>query len=125
VGHIDAVTGGTKALQGAAQKAAESLLQQILSRWQGHVAGPQTVALQISGVSKTRHLRQLTQHLRNAIRGVQDVRQRSFRNKVAEIEIEMKGSPQDLALELEEKQFPGFQIEINEITANKVVASMK
>ena len=37
----------------------------------------------------------------------------------------MTGSAQDLAEELEEKEFTGFQIEIDEITASTVVAIMK
>ena len=41
------------------------------------------------------------------------------------IEVELKGSAQDLAEELEEKKFPGFNIEVDEITANSVTASVK
>jgi hypothetical protein len=36
----------------------------------------------------------------------------------------MKGSAQDLAEELEEKSFPRFNVEISEITANRVVANL-
>jgi hypothetical protein len=59
------------------------------------------------------------------VRGVTDVRQRSFRKKVARMEVDLKGTAQDLATELEEKKFPGFTIEIDEITANSITATLK
>ena len=62
--------------------------------------------------------------LRNQVRGIGEVRQRSFKAKAANLEIEMKGTSQDLAEELEEKGFPKFNIEISEITANRVVAKL-
>ncbi|OGQ83293.1 MAG: hypothetical protein A2289_08265 [Deltaproteobacteria bacterium RIFOXYA12_FULL_58_15] len=124
VGHINPVVGGTMALKKAGQKAAEELLGKMLAEWQSEVSGSGTVSVKISGVAKSKYLKALSEFLRNEVRGVADVRQRSFRNKVAEIEVDIKGSAQDLATELEEKKFPGFAIEIDEITANSVAASL-
>jgi hypothetical protein len=124
-GHIDPPTGGTKALQKVSQKAAEDLLAKIMARWEAQVAGPNKVSLTINGVQKSKHLRDIETFLRNDVRGVQDVRQRGFKAKKAEMEIELKGTAQDLAEELEDKKFPGFNIEVEEITANSVTASVK
>ena len=125
VGHIDATTGGTQALQNVSRKAADALLSKIMAKWQEHVAGPQKISVTIAGVKKSKHLRLIQSHIRNQVRGVQNVRQRSYRKKIAQIDVEMKGSSQDLAEELEEKKFPGFSLEIEEITANAVSAVMK
>lgn len=124
VGHIDPATGGTKALQNVTEKAAEELLTKILAGWETEVAGPSSVSLTINAVTKSKYLREISSFLGNEIRGVQGVRQRSYRKKIAEFEVDITGSPQDLAEELEEKKFGGFTIEINEITANTVKATL-
>jgi hypothetical protein len=125
VGHIDPTTGGTQALQKVAQKAADDLLQKILAQWEGHVSGPTSVKLTLKNVGKQKFLRDITQTLREQVRGVSDVRQRSFSNKVGELEIDIKGSAQGLAEELEDKKFTGFAVEIEEVTANTVIAVVK
>ncbi len=125
VGHVDATTGGTQALQKVAVKAADDLLQKILAQWEGQVSGPSSVTLTIKNVGKSKFLRDIAEILRNQVRGVAEVRQRAFKARVAELEVDIKGSAQDLATELEEKKFTGFTLEIDEVTANTVVAVLK
>ena len=125
VGHVDPQTGGTLALKKASEKAADELLEKILQQWQSDVSGPATVTLLVKNVKQAKSLRTLQQAIREQVRGVQDVRQLSFRNKAAELEVELKGNAQFLADELESKQFAGFQLEVDEITSNSVTASLK
>ena len=89
------------------------------------IAGPASVTLTLKNVGKSKFLRDVAEILRNQVRGVADVRQRSFKAKVAELEVDIKGSAQDLADELESKTYPGFAVEIDEVTANTVVAVVK
>ncbi len=125
VGHVDPQTGGTLALKKAAEKSADELLEKILAQWESEVSGPATVHLNITNVKQSKNLRSIAQVLREQVRGVQDVRQLSFRNKSAELEVELKGSAQDLADELETKTFPGFSVDVQEVTANTVTAALK
>jgi hypothetical protein len=125
VGHIDPTTGGTQALQKVATKAADDLLAKILAQWEGHVSGPASVKLTLKNVGKQKFLRDISEVLRNQVRGVSDVRQRSFANKVGELEVEIKGSAQDLAEQLEDKKFPGFAVEVEAVTANTVIVTVK
>ncbi len=122
--HINEVTAGHMALKNVAKKASEELLTKILTTWQSEISGPATISLRLTGVNKSKFLRQIATFLRNQVRGIGEVRQRSFKAKAANLEIEMKGTSQDLAEELEEKGFPKFNIEISEITANRVVAKL-
>jgi len=124
-GHINSVEGGRRALKGATKKCADDLLKKIIAKWEGHVAGPQTIKLTIRGVKKTKYLRAIRKHLSSVVRGVQNVRQRSFSKKIARLEVDIKGSASHLAEELEEKTFPGFNLEVDEITANAVSISLK
>lgn len=122
--HINEVTAGHIALKNVAKKAGDELLTKVLATWQTEISGPATISLRLTGVNKSTFLRQIATFLRNQVRGVAEVRQRSFKAKAANLEIEIKGTAQDLAEELEEKTFPRFNIEISEITANRVVANL-
>lgn len=125
VGHVDPQTGGTLALKKAAEKASDELLEKVLAQWESEVSGPASVTLIVNNVKQAKSLRSLSQALKEQVRGVQDVRQRSFAKKTAELEVEIKGSAQDLADELESKQYQGFALEVEGITSNTVTASFK
>ncbi len=123
--HIDPTTGGTKALQAAGKKASEELLQQILAKWESEVAGASTVKLMITNVKSNKELKALKRFIEDEVRGVQAVRQREFRKKTAELEIDIKGSVQALVDELEAKALPGFKLDVTDQTANTITAEMK
>lgn len=125
VGHVDPQTGGTLALKKAAEKSADELLEKILAQWETEVSGPATITLNLTNVKQSKNLRSIAQVLREQVRGVQDVRQLSFKNKAAELEVEIKGSAQDLADELETKTFQGFAVDVQEVTSNTVTAALK
>jgi len=116
---------GRVALKKAAEKAADELLEKILATWEQQISGPQTITLNLTNVKQSKNLRSIAQVLREQVRGVQDVRQLSFKNKAAELEVEIKGSAQDLADELETKTFPGFALDVQEVSANTVTAALK
>jgi len=63
--------------------------------------------------------------LTSQIRGVTAVRDRGFKNHVAEFEVEMKGTPQDLAVELEAKKFGGFAVNVDEVSENTIELTLK
>jgi cell division protein FtsX len=96
-----------------------------MAQWSQEVSGPATITLNLTNVKQSKSLRSIAQVLREQVRGVQDVRQLSFKNKSAELEVELKGSAQDLADELETKTFPGFAVDVQEVTANSVTAALK
>ena len=57
--HLNAVTGGTKALELVAKSAAEQLLTQVLDRWSKDVGGAAALNLTFNGVKKSKQLRLL------------------------------------------------------------------
>lgn len=123
-GHIEPAIGGTKALNKVARQTAKALAIKIFSKWQMDIAGTATVSLVVKGVTKSKQARKLKTFIGNNIAGVQKVRQRSYRRKVAQYDVILSGHAQDLAEELEEKQFEGFALEIEEVTGDKVVAKI-
>ncbi|MEE2959864.1 MAG: flagellar assembly protein T N-terminal domain-containing protein [Myxococcota bacterium] len=122
--HVDPIVGGTLALKKAAEAAAEELLQKILAVWEHEASGPSKLVLKVKNIPKFRVLRTMQKFLGNQVRGMQKIRQRSYRGGVAELEVEFNGSTSDLAIELEEKRFNGYSLEIEEITGNVVIGSL-
>jgi hypothetical protein len=125
IGHINPQTGGVKALQKAAAQASKELLTKVLAQWQQDVHGAATVNVTISNVKQSRDLKTIANFLKEEVRGVEAVRQRAYKAKVAELEVDVKASVQELADELEGKKFKGFKLEIDEFTANTIKATMK
>lgn len=124
VGHIDATSGGNSALRKVAQKGSAKLLDKLLSRWKKEITGPSTITLVLSGARRSKDIRRISGILRSEVRGVQNVRQRSFSKGTAHLEVAMVGSAQTLAEALEEKSFSGLSLNIVEITANTVAAEI-
>lgn len=122
---LDATTAGSNAFRETTKKIADDLKQKIMKKWLEEVNAGQAVKLTINNVKKTGFLRTLKNTLTAQVRGVSAVRERGLKNKVAEFELDMKGSAQDLAVELENKKFPDFSLEVDEVTANTLVITLK
>ena len=122
---LDATTAGSNAFKESTKKMAEELKGKIMRKWLEEVNSGQAIKLVVNNVKKTAFLKTLKNTLTEQIRGVSAVRDRGFKNKVAEFELDMKGSAQDLAIELEAKNFADFKVEVDEVTANALEITLK
>ena len=122
---LDTTTAGSNALKETTKKMAEDLKGKIMRKWLEEVSAGQGIKLTVNNVKKTSFLVQLKTALKDQIRGVSAVRDRGFKNKVAEFEVEMRGSAQDLAVELEAKKFAGFSVNVEEMTTNSLELTLK
>ena len=122
---LDATTAGSNAFKESTKKMAEELKGKIMRKWLEEVNSGQAIKLVVNNVKKTAFLKTLKSTLTEQIRGVSAVRDRGFKNKVAEFELDMKGSAQDLAIELEAKNFADFKVEVDEVTANALEITLK
>lgn len=122
---LDSTTAGSNAFKESTKKMAEELKGKIMKKWLEEVNSGQAIKLVVNNVKKTAFLKVIKSALTEQIRGVSAVRDRGFKNKVAEFELDMKGSAQDLAIELEGKNFPDFKLEVDEVTANALEITLK
>jgi len=122
---LDATTAGSNAFKETTKKMAEDLKIKIMKKWLEEVNGGQAIKLIVNNVKKTTFLKTLKNTLTTQIRGVSAVRERGYKNKVAEFELDMKGTAQDLAVELEGKTFPDFKLDVDEVTANALEITLK
>ena len=73
----------------------------------------------ITGLNKTQFVK-FKDVLRNQVRGIKDLHERSFTNNIAKIEVDSKTSAQALSDELVLKDFGTFSVEVVNSTANSL-----
>ena len=120
--HIDQVTGGTMALQRAAEQAARELMQKILERWREDVYNQTTVQLRLTGVQDYQEVVKLKNMISSLVRGVQGIVQRDFVNGSVLLELSVKSTAARVADELVEKDFSPYRFEIVSVSQNTIVA---
>ncbi len=118
--HPSEVASGTEALKKAAEGIAEDLIGQIVSRWGREVSGSTMVQMEITGVGSYSNLVKFKQALKTSVRGISGVHQRSFTAGIALLDVESSGTAQEVADQLAITPFPGFAVEITNITQNTI-----
>lgn len=124
VPFVDPSTANTKALAQAATRISQKLMDQILRQWQVESGGTRNVALTIKGVSYA-DVKKFRSWLPKYVRGIKSVHQRSLQGNLAELDIDMQGSAQNLADELSQKKFNDKTIEVLDLLPNKVNIELK
>jgi hypothetical protein len=117
--HISEITAGNDALKKAATEAAEQLTTKILAQYSKEVGGTRSVNITVSGLSKTQFVK-FKDVLRNQVRGIKGLNERSFQNGVAKMSLDSKSSAQIISDELSLKDFGTFSVEVVSSTANQL-----
>ena len=117
--HISESTAGNEALKKAATEAADQLVTKILAVYAKEVGGTRPVQLTVTGLSKNQFVK-FKDVLRNQVRAIKDVHERSFTGATAKIEVDSKTSAQSLADELLLRDFGTFGVEVTAQTANTI-----
>jgi len=117
--HITPETAGTDALKKAATTASEQMAEKILAVYSKEAGGTKSVNITISGLNKTQFVK-FKDVLRNQVRGIKDLHERSFANNTAKISVDAKGSSQTISDELLLKDFGTFTVEVVGSTANSL-----
>lgn len=117
--HIDDLAGGIASIEKATQHLADTLIPRILEQWRQDIQVATTVQLLVSNISFMQ-LKTFKTVLKDEIRGVKEVYQRSFQSNIAHLDVEIQSTAEMLADELYAKQFEGFSIEITGMTENRI-----
>ena len=115
--HISDVSAGTEALRKVANLAADDMMTKILAIYSKETGGTRPVSITITGLNKIQFVK-FKDVLRNQVRGIKDLHERSFTNSAAKIEVDSKTSAQALSDELVLKDFGTFSVEVLNSTAN-------
>lgn len=117
--HISEITAGNNALKKAANQAAEEMLGKILAVYAKETGGTRSINITITGLNKTQFVK-FKDVLRNQVRGVKNLHERSFAGSTARISVDSKNSAQIISNELLLKDFGAFSVEVVSSTANSL-----
>jgi hypothetical protein len=115
--HITEETAGIEALKKAAHAAADEMMGKILAVYTREAGGTRSVNITISGLNKTQFVK-FKDVLRNQVRGIKDLHERSFDGTTARISVDSKVSAQTLSDNLSLVDFGTFGVEVTASTAN-------
>ena len=117
--HITDETAGMEALKKAAKAAADQMVDKILAVYSREVGGTKSVNITVIGLNKTQFVK-FKDVLRNQVRSIKDLHERSFSGNTAKISVDCKGSAQSLSDELLLRDFGTFAVEVVGSTANSL-----
>jgi hypothetical protein len=117
--HITEISAGTEALKKAANQAADDLITKILAVYSREIGGTRPIAITINGLTKNQFVK-FKDVLRNQVRGIKDLHERSFTGTTAKISVDSKTGAQQLSDELELRDFGTFGVEVTGSTANSL-----
>ncbi|HUJ19473.1 MAG TPA: flagellar assembly protein T N-terminal domain-containing protein [Nitrospirota bacterium] len=117
--HISEISAGTEALKKAANQASDEMMTKILALYSREVGGTRPVAITVSGLTKTQFVK-FKDVLRNQVRGIKDLHERSFDGTTAKISVDSKTGAQQLSDELVLRDFGTFSVEVVGSTANSL-----
>jgi hypothetical protein len=115
--HISELTAGNDALKKAASQAADEMIGKILAVYSKETGGTRSINITVTGLSKMQFVK-FKNVLRNQVRGIKDLHERSFSGNTAKISVDAKGSAQSISDELLLKDFGSFTVEVISSTAN-------
>ncbi len=118
--HISEIIGGSDALKKGASDLASKLMDQIIDTWEKELTGTTLVQMTISGISSYSDFIALKNTIKEQIRGVKGIYQRSIMAGTAKIDIDIKGDAQSLAEELTTKDFQDFSIDVDTLTQSSI-----
>ena len=117
--HITDETAGIEALKKAAKAAADQMADKILAVYSREAGGTKSVNITVTGLNKTQFVK-FKDVLKNQVRSIKDLHERSFSGNTAKISVDCKGSAQSLSDELLLKDFGAFAVEVVGSTANSL-----
>ncbi|MCK5681258.1 hypothetical protein KAI46_10665 [bacterium] len=118
------VIAGKKALTKAGGEIATSFIEQILACWSSDVTSTTNINMVIIGLNYKNFIR-FKRVILNSLRGVEKVHQRSFSQGRAVIDLDIKGDTQSLSEELTLRDFAGFNLEITDFSANRLMVKVR
>jgi hypothetical protein len=122
--HVDPVTGGSEALKKASIEMARKLMPEILAKWKTRVNSAHTVKLSLTGM-KFGNMKNFKEFLQDKFESVEEIYDRSYRDGIASLDLEIRGDIRDLAEGLNGTSFSGGHFEVLSFTSNVVEVKFK
>jgi hypothetical protein len=121
--HINEDTAAITALQKAADEITPKIMEQVTYQWIKEENEGQRIEMVVHNVTFG-DVMNLRRALSNTVKGVRKVRQKSFGDGTAMLELESKDAPDRLAESLFETEFDGFKLQIEDVSATTLTVKL-
>jgi hypothetical protein len=121
--HINADTAAVIALQKAADDIAPKIIEQVTYLWLAETNTGQRIEMIVRNASFGEVVL-LRRALGNTVKGVRSVRQKSYSEGVALLELESRDAPDRLAESLHDTRFDGFRLTIEDVSSNTLTVTL-
>jgi hypothetical protein len=111
---------GKEAIKKATKVFAADLAKKIIARWKKDVSGGNEVHVTVKGITSIKQAGEFRSALTTFVRGVKDVKQRSYQAGVAELDVTLVGSTDQFAEEIETKKLGKFSVSVKGVSSNTV-----
>jgi len=118
VNHVNGELGGQKALIDATGQASVELLGKAMERWTKELSGPTRLDVTAKGFKRSRDFRTFMKIVKKEVGAVKEIRQRGYKRGNAQFDVVFAGNAFEFGDALETRKFPGFSIELEEVSGN-------
>jgi hypothetical protein len=115
--HVNPAAAGAEAIRNASRELAEILDRQILAAWRQRVVGPRTARVVIRGVAFD-DISRLRELMKQRLNSVEETLERGYRNGALTLDVEINGTPRELAEEMGRVDMKGFRSRVLSYTGN-------
>jgi hypothetical protein len=115
--HVNPAAAGAEAIRKASRELAENLNRQIIAAWRKRVIGPRTARVVIRGVAFD-DISRLRELMRRRLNSVEETLERGYRDGTLTLEVEINGTPRELAEEMSKTSMEGFRSRVLSYTGN-------
>lgn len=116
---------GTKAIQKATVNASKSLQAKIMEKWKKEVSGTTRITMNVSGIAGYTQLTQFKKALQEVLRGVQEVQQRRMEAGKATLDLQVMGTTDQLAVDIESKPLGKYSVTVTRVTPTTIDVTLK
>lgn len=115
--HVNPAAAGAEAIRKASRELAENLNRQIIAAWRKRVLGPRTARVVIRGVAFD-DISRLREQMKQRLNSVEETLERGYRDGALTLEVEINGTPRELAEEMSKTSMDGFRSRVLSYTGN-------
>ena len=111
---------GRDAMVKASKELSANLKKDLLAAWNRQLSAGSRVQLKVSGIDSLKTLGALKTALSQAVRAVKSVNQKSYKNGVAVLDLQLQGKVDDLGAEMEAWKPGGKKVRVVSMSANQL-----
>ncbi|MCX7635177.1 MAG: flagellar assembly protein T N-terminal domain-containing protein [Syntrophales bacterium] len=108
------------AVERVSLRSARLMRDKILERWSQELTNTVTVKLQVEGLRGYEDLAEFKELIRGQVKGLRRVHQRVYSQGVAELDLEVRGTTQGVAPDLETVKMADRKVVVTDVTANRI-----